>query len=501
MFPIFGKAKFFPLDKRWFLHFTSDESGCGKRCHGSFTMPETFHTSELHQTMRYVFLINASFDHNFAKVVYFSLMEGTADRRLFAHSASQSLKAQLKQLSEFTLQLLQREDSVLENQLGIRFAFDVLGEHSWPTSILEPFFSAWNREGLEWSFALNKGSIRELVAAAEMLELTCERTNHALLDARRLLLLCGPANYTRWNATKQHLATVFSPGQEALLLAALVEELHFTSLVLGKVYKLGEVWTHRLWLWNRIVPLLRSQLCSDDQTIRKLQGWIDFHDNRVLDDALHNHPMNLNAWQYRRQMISLCSGNLLFPLAMSMVSPETPAPRLTIGTSGLVVLLQSHSKSAINFLNTHHRDASCSRFLVDLLTCSGSIDHNDEVDNGEANFDSLVASLWASLMRLSSRLLTQTFASGHECLWHLRLGLIAFALCRPARKKKSLCGNWTVRDEFDFVDAHAGSCVCTESTAAVSDRLDLASCSGSLLFHQWHAARYGLQLIHLLNGV
>jgi hypothetical protein len=435
-------------------------------------------------------------------------MEGTADRRLFAHSASQSLKAQLKQLSEFTLQSLQRDNSVLENQSGIRFAFDVLGEHSWPASVLEPFFSAWNLEGLEWSFALNKVSLRDLVAAAEMWELTRETTNHdaevTLLNARRLLLLCGPANYTRWNATKQHLATVFCPGQEALLLAALVEELHFTSLVLGKAYKLGEVWTHRLWLWNRIVPLLlrsresAAQLCSDDQTIRKIQNWIDFHDNRVLDDALHNHPMNLNAWQYRRQMLSLCSGNLLFPLAMSMASPETPAPLLTIRTSGLVALLQSHSKSAINFLNTHHCDASCSRFLVDLLTSSGSIDRN-ELDNG-ASFDSFVESLWAALMRLSSRLLTHTFTSGHECLWHLRLGLIAFALCFPKEKKKTLSGNWTVHDELDFVDTHAGSCVLTESNSAMSDRLDLASCSGSLLFHQWHAARYGLQLIHLLNG-
>lgn len=436
-------------------------------------------------------------------------MDDAATQRKFSQRAVQTLKLQLRHLSRFTLELLHQQRTGGTTCAGIRFFFDILDGNSWPQSACDSFVSDWNLSALEWSFALKKDALREFVASAENWEsLQCDDDDDdsriTPLDARRLLLLCAPANYTRWNASKKHLSTlVSSSGDDDSRLAALLEELHFTSLVLGRAYKLGEVWTHRLWLWNRIIPMILPRETSqddDDATNFKLQAWVDLHEKNILYDACHNHPMNLNAWQYRRQMVALRSGNLLFPLAASMSHDSTTSSHhFALSTNGLIALLQSHSESAIAFLRTHHRDASCSRFLVDLITSAGNIENRTELDDDDATFSSAICTLWISLMTLSSRLLAQTCNSGHECLWHLRLGLIVFAMRSQMASKTSLGGNWTVCDELEFVETHTTS--VEGCFSVVSDRLELTSCSGSLLFHQWHAARYGIMLIRLIKGV
>lgn len=399
-----------------------------------------------------------------------------------ANSVSQALRGQLEAMSKQTLQSI--GDS---SPRSVRFAFDALDELTWLglCSNGADFTSDWNEAQLEWSFALRKASLPRLVAESQLLE-TSDEHGHPR-DARRVLLLCGPANHTRWNATKVDLTSLMTSSSSSSeeLLQALVEELLFTSLVLSKAYKLGDVWSHRLWVWTQIMLVLGARVEE-----AALVSWVHSHDEHVLTDAFHNHPMNLNAWQYRRLLLNLCSKGSLFPL-----SPTTASLPPMCGPTLLLEIVQHHTSSALKFLKAHHRDTSCSRFLVDLLVSAGNVVASQEMPFLELQL--LVKTTWISLLQLTSRLLAQTCATGHESLWHLRLGLIHFALhYHVSGTDRPLRGNWSVEDELLFVSTHMDGVIIDEPP----HKPDIAACSGSVVFHQWHAARYGIQFLQLLSA-
>lgn len=402
--------------------------------------------------------------------------------------AGKALQDRLSVLSERAIECVQSKTSaeIPKDYPRVRFAFDIVSLHSPTADHLHKdttFVSHWNETSQEWSYALNKDTLHAVVTAAETVEHVVGNCSESSMSARRLLLLAGPANYTRWGVLKACLTEQCALATSCSCLKQLVEEMFMTSLVLSKAHKLVDVWSHRLWLWCKILPLLSGLHYTN------VLQWVWSQEASVFEDACHGHTMNLNAWQYRRQMMCLCSSNMLFPGMVKNMSNRGP-----LSADLLRTVLEHHEACTSAFLRTHHRDASCSRFLVDfLLSASQAVVLLTDEDVKELQF--VVVNMWKRWMTLSSRLLAQTSSSGHESLWHLRLGLIVFAL---RWRSSELPGNWSVADEIEFVHAHTSIEVdCTDSSSAP---LDFTVCSGSVNFHQWHAARYGIQLLTLLTS-
>jgi hypothetical protein len=406
-------------------------------------------------------------------------------------AAANTVQYQLCALAEESLDALHSESCVGDTAAGshqIRFSFDIIpSAHNSCAS----FVSHWDATNREWSFALMKETLRDIVAVSDTMEAHAGPED-ACCGPTRLLLLAGPANYTRWGHSKQRLKTMIEhPSaqdtcQHRIITRALMEELLFTGLVLSKAHKLVEVWSHRLWVWCQLVPLL-SRLCSPQRCVH----WLRLIEQTVVEDAFYRHPMNLNAWHYLRQVVCVASSGSLFQatLASTWVSSLRP-----IAFCDLCELIEYHVERATHYLRTHHSDASCSRFLIDVLNsaaCGTTLINQQDASMWLV----LLERIWRALMILSARLLSQTAMCGHESLWQLRLGLISFALQARRRFSADLHANWTVVDELYFVHSHAST------TLVVVDVVhDLVACSGSVMFHQWHASRYGLQLLSLVSG-
>jgi hypothetical protein len=326
-----------------------------------------------------------------------------------------------------------------------------------------------------WQVCMVAEDAPALVAGASSLLLGCESS--------LLLLLCGPQQYTLWNKRKHFLQR--SPTDATLRASLLLQELCFSALLLSRAHKVGDIWQHRFWVWKRLREVeyqsAGSLLCG--QPLHEAMARLD---RGVLRKACDAHPMNLNAWQYRRNMWVLQCEAL-------------------IATGRVDLFFESFLSEVgdvIHFCRLHHGDASCCSYLLFLIGGPWW----RRMGEGGAHIFHCRQQVWSQLLSLTTSMLTTTAHRGHESLWHLRLGLIHEALNCSAPFST---GGWTVADELRFAWIHCGGGEELEAAAGVPEAVDdgspeqlhWAQCNGGLRWHQYYAAKYGLQLTAMLLAV
>ncbi|CCW65943.1 unnamed protein product [Phytomonas sp. Hart1] len=238
-------------------------------------------------------------------------------------------------------------------------------------------------------------------------------------------------------------------------------------------------------------------------------------DEEVLRFASDEHPMNYNAWQYRRARLTLlrCCG----PPCFFSNNPEN---------SIYWDFIQRSVVEVMSYLEIHNADSSACAFLLFLFhQCAPNEgadlhegeDSSDVPDNHRRSRVERPFSvfLWNSLMTFTQRELHRHVDKGHEGMWSLRLGLIHYAL--TFNSKNLLLGSpflssWTVADELEWISVYVEGFYDKTAMGVDNGALDeglLAPCgdlarawvesSGSAAWSSFLATRYGLQLIRLLT--
>ncbi|RNF21812.1 alkyl and aryl transferase [Trypanosoma conorhini] len=279
------------------------------------------------------------------------------------------------------------------------------------------------------------------------------------------LLLLLPAHTDLWNERRRGL-------QEAALANAatgqrdarslLLQEYLLTSLLLSFHYKKQEVWVHRWWVVQRLLTLGGANLelfCS--------------HDRSVLFEAADRHPMNYNAWNYRRQ---------LFACLLQRDRAAEAAAR---------ALLLEELDAVVEFFERHNGDSSATAYLAFLL------EQATAWWSGTGEGHSFLASrVWGRLLSVTAQELRRHYDKGHEAVWVLRLALMRWAL-----RERPACG-WTLHDELVFVAAYASvktALAEEEDGASMPPELTWVDVSGSCWWTSYHAVRYGVQLLRMLQ--
>ncbi|RNF09919.1 alkyl and aryl transferase [Trypanosoma rangeli] len=280
-------------------------------------------------------------------------------------------------------------------------------------------------------------------------------------------LLLLPAHTDLWNGRRRGLretARASAVAEERVvhfLLPLLLQEILLTSLLLSFHYKKQEVWVHRWWVVHQILTL-------DDLDLEAFHT----HDRAVLFEAADGHPMNYNAWNYRRQVFAC-----LFK-----------RENITEGT--IRALLLEELNAVVEFFERHNGDTSATVYLTFLLEQATA--RWGATDDGHK----FVAShVWRRLLSVTAQELRRHYDKGHEAVWVLRLALMRWALWeRPS------CG-WTLQDELEFIDTYAAvATVLGEEEGGANMRPDITwvNVSGSCWWTSYHAVRYGVQLLRML---
>lgn len=360
----------------------------------------------------------------------------------------------------------------------------------------------------------------------------------------------APTNPTVWSARKQELMGLFDdalPSSSSSCSSSLPEdpyqedptrshfervtrrcelELFLLSVVLSKFPKVGEVWTHRLWVisqqarWmhrhHRVIPCGARDCVGEEEEDSKRGGsshiinWS--RERTLLHRACDAHFMNLLAWEYRRQLCRL----------------QQHLSSSSCFSSSCIALQQVQIEEVddvIAFVRCHQSDASSTSYLLFLLDQTLSSQQREVQGGRMCDGNSHV--LLVRMLCLSTWLLTQSWNIGHEGLWMFRLGLmhrILFGVPNSIRGSSGggegrgggcigwLPGNWTVADELEFVLAHCeGPAVQRnevhdeaeeEHTPQVFRATSVAAAAvesnGSVSWHRYYAASYGAQLCALL---
>ncbi|CCW62624.1 unnamed protein product [Phytomonas sp. EM1] len=326
-----------------------------------------------------------------------------------------------------------------------------------------------------------------------------------------------------------------------------VKEFLLTDLLLSFFYKIKTIWFHREWIMKLMIenhllaheggvlfpqlmgiqgacffsgttctgsdPDVDEKFTSSD-TILDLQKVLSL-DDEVLSFASDKHPMNYNAWQYRRARLTMllgCSHDCcLLKGTMSSIHRD---------------LLQCNAEDVMCYLETHNGDSSACSFLLFLLYQCTSNEREEPHGAGNA-VDSpyspctskdevpLFVFLWRRLLCFTQRELRRHADKGHEGMWYLRLGLIHYALSMNS-KTPSLCypllSSWTVADELEWTSVYIEGFRDMMTTGVKSswrNRGLLAPCSdlaqawaessGSTAWSSYLATRYGLHLLRWLQ--
>ncbi|CBH13700.1 hypothetical protein, conserved [Trypanosoma brucei gambiense DAL972] len=287
-----------------------------------------------------------------------------------------------------------------------------------------------------------------------------------------LLLLIMPAHSSLWSARRRWIETCTANGEDHSR-SFLFQEVLVTSLLLNFYYKVQEVWVHRWWVVERLLshPGINLEVSND-------------HDRGVLMEAADKHPMNYNAWNYRRQVFE----NIL------NITQNASRCRSCASTPSL---LQQEVEIALRFFETHNGDTSAASYLIFLLHKAETI-RSDSAE-GKYNQDSgvcagsLVHSVWKRLMLASTQELRRHWDKGHEAVWVLRLALIHWALCiRP------MCG-WSLEDEMHLISVYMELPTLHDEWVGLSEVTWVAA-SGSPSWTSFYAARYGVQLLKLVTN-
>lgn len=275
------------------------------------------------------------------------------------------------------------------------------------------------------------------------------------LEDVTLALILAPSNYILWNYRREMVSKrVLQLADDSILL---LKELLFSSLILSCHYKLEEVWAYRKFVFNFLVPRYFSD--------KKLNALIEY-DRHVVLKAAHSHPMNYNAWNYRRKILSM------------------PA----VCTNTKCTIIHREVDTVLKFLVANNSDRSAISFILFLLN----------------TMDCLLAplrlqQLWKELLFFTQQEIRRHCELGHECIWEFRLHLILFAL-EHEKRRSSFCCAWSIIDELNFISTYV-------NIYPYGKNLLVPSCIergwyeswGNVLWTSFYACRYGIQLLNSIR--
>lgn len=285
-------------------------------------------------------------------------------------------------------------------------------------------------------------------------------------DLIAVALLFFPAHGDLWNARRRWLKTTLGTKtaneNNASFVLMLLREILLTSLLVSCHAKRQEIWVHRCWVVQQLVAL--GGIHPDV---------FQAHDRAVLLEAADRHPMNYNAWNYRRQVFTL-----FFHSGKVQKSGDT----------GLSLLLFQEVDSVVHFFERHNGDTSAVSYLFFLLEQATA--QRDAAGDGSG---SRALCVWRRLLAVTARELRRHFDKGHEAVWVLRLALVRWAL-----RERVLCG-WTLRDELRFVVVYTALAEWGEENGTVPG-VSWVDISGSHRWTAYHASRYGIQLLRVVQA-
>lgn len=267
-------------------------------------------------------------------------------------------------------------------------------------------------------------------------------------------LLVFPDNYMLWSRRRKQLAENSGDQTDALWV-----DVTLTTLLLSRYCKCADAWQHRRYA---IQSLINSSRNADKELLSQMLTF----DRTVLFSAAHSHPMNYNAWNYRRQAIQTVT--------------QLRQPSLSERWSEIEI------NETLKFLQSHNGDRSAACYVVYVL----------EYMRKSGAASETVVSLWRKGMFFTQREIRRHCELGHECMWEMRLNLIMVAI----GGKLPFPSGWTVADELTFVDAYV---TLYQSTRFLLYPTSAASgwweSSGNLSRTSFLACRYGLQLLEAVN--
>lgn len=276
-----------------------------------------------------------------------------------------------------------------------------------------------------------------------------------------------------------------------------LKEFVLIDLFLSVGPKLKSLWEYRLWLCDRMhaAGMLSFSLSRQEAAQMQITDFVA-QDDELFFAAAHNHPMNYNAWHYRRLRFCLLHD-----------SGANSAAKLI----GACAAAAAECERVMEFIRNHNGDSSATAYLLFLLEQQEALDSkrsvlltHDERPAGSCNQNSycaLAPDLWRSMLALTQTEVRRHAEKGHECIWHLRLGLVTWACKQPA--DTPIAFGWRVEDELRwvsaFVDAEAAISGDTLLSPVPVLRQAWTESSGSEAWTSYNAARYGIQLSTLLG--
>lgn len=229
-----------------------------------------------------------------------------------------------------------------------------------------------------------------------------------------LFLFAFPAHETVWNARRRLIKGLLRGDQiHDCCVVTVLKDIILTDFLLSFYYKIQQVWVYRGWLIKLLVKkriLVSGGVLSPDSFFG--------HDKSVFTFAADHHPMNYNAWQYRRIVYS-------------------ERWRSDYDIINYCDCLRREVDFAKHFFSTHNGDGSASVYLLSLLHYCSSAETEKSLDS---------ISLWRELLIYTQQEVSRHYAKGHECIWHLRLGLLQWGL-----NNKEARSSWLLADELDWV--------------------------------------------------
>ncbi|CBZ27522.1 conserved hypothetical protein [Leishmania mexicana MHOM/GT/2001/U1103] len=306
-----------------------------------------------------------------------------------------------------------------------------------------------------------------------------------------------------------------------------MKELVLLDLFLSLCPKLKSLWEHRQWLSFNMCAyglLTDGPKEGNENAVPIFQ--FEAQDDQLFFMAAHTHPMNYNAWQYRR---------------LRFRALHASASDVCAKWDHAHVAIQMDSEQVMQFIREHNGDSSATSYLLFLLQeqdaldrkgdaslsgagavmedphqaagelrRSGTKEHFDVDREGESGTrvcegctrSALAPALWRSLMAFTQTEIRLHSEKGHECIWHLRLGLIQWACTRSP--ENSLLSLWSAEDELrwasTYVELHLVDGVDALLSPVSAFPYAWSESSGSSAWTSFNASRYGCQLASLLRN-
>lgn len=329
-----------------------------------------------------------------------------------------------------------------------------------------------------------------------------------------LIWICNPESEAFFSTRYHRVNTVLSEHkkgyQHGVAMKTVIKEIALVDLLLYLRPKLKPLWQYRLWLFTQLITydLLKSYENDEPSKIKILSRVCQLSNVTALL-AADRHPMNYNAWHYRR-----CASKVFICALAALTSSPEKVDKLA----------DADLQHVLEFVRVHNGDTSAASYLLFLLAeqetrdqaraklsleghTEGSPAALQSVPQATVNAAATLSAysssskLWKVLMQCTQEEIRRHCEKGHESMWYLRLELVRWAVTRSSWCE--LHSSWNIEDELVWVSAYADAFTPTGSSGLLSPSPALSQARtesfGTLAWTSYNAARYGLQLLSLLG--